>query len=391
MLTKLFVRFIVFISIVYLSLNKTLAQKNDSTYTCKVLDLKTLALTTNDEQIRVKLTEEWLAKYVRYCAIDQLVVMKNNLPAWLGTANTTQISRTVDSLYLKMMASTNSKPNSEDKTPSSPSISSRTAIDSVSTNKNVPIQSLVNKTTASTASSSTTTETNPSAPSSLTSPSSQPKPTSREYALRKEEISQCLSNDIQTWGDGEKDTKMLSQKMVFVYQHLGAPKPVLEQSMLTLLRTAASSWDQCGGTNLVVLDKDYVTTTPGLKITVDWNDKETVGTIGIANITKRKLTFNPEIVQKIIQINESKNLNESYLLETLQMTASHEIGHFQGLSSHSKRCVDVLSYYSVGGEKCTTRNGGSMPLGFYEYRSSLPTSCDIERCRIANKNSNLTP
>jgi hypothetical protein len=133
-------------------------------------------------------------------------------------------------------------------------------------------------------------------------------------------------------------------------------------------------------------DKDYTTSTAGLKISVDWSEKETVGTIGIANIAKRKLTFNPETVQKVIQINASKNLNESYLQETLQMTASHEMGHFQGLSAHSKRCVDVLSYYSVGGEKCTTRNGGPMPVSFYEYRSSLPTSCDIERCRIANKN-----
>ena len=67
------------------------------------------------------------------------------------------------------------------------------------------------------------------------------------------------------------------------------------------------------------------------------------------------------------------------------MTASHEIGHFQGLSSHSKRCVDVLSYYAVGGKKCNMRGNVPMPKNVYEYRSSLPTACDIERCRMANK------
>jgi len=381
---KLFVRFIVLGSLLLGFLGKTLAQKNESTSACKAIDFKNLALTTNDEQARVKLTEQWLAKYGKSCAIDQLGVIKNNLPAWLGTANTTQISQTVDSLYLKMMTSPESKLSPEDKSQSLNSTASR-ATDSVSTNKNIPTQSATNKTTTA----PTTTAASPSALPSATPSSSLPKPTSKEYALRKEEISQCLNDDIQTWGDGEKDTKMLSTKMVFVYQHLGAPKSVLEQSMLAILKMAASSWDQCGGTNLVMLEKDYVTTAPGLKIMVDWNEKETVGTIGIANITKRKLTFNPETVQKIIQINASKNLNESYLAETLQMTASHEIGHFQGLSAHSKRCVDVLSYYSVGGEKCTTRNGGPMPSNFYEYRSSLPTSCDIERCRIANKSNNI--
>ena len=88
----------------------------------------------------------------------------------------------------------------------------------------------------------------------------------------------------------------------------------------------------------------------------------------------------------LISFNANKKLPEKYLLETLQMTASHEIGHFQGLAAHSKRCVDVLSYYVVGGVKCTVRNGGPMPANFYEYRSPLPTACDIERCRSANKN-----
>ena len=384
MKSKFFIYFVFVISFAASFLVNIGAQTNDKVNICKVHEIKAIALLNNDEQVRVKLTEDWLAKYGKSCEVDQLAVIKNNLPAWLGTANTNQISQSVDSLYLRKKASTDLNPTLEDVDQQN-SVSSSRAINSISTNKNIPNQAVSNKTTPP-APISSPTMANASGNTPLpVSQISQPRPTPKELALRQEEISQCLTDDIKNWGDGEKDSKMLGTKMVFVYQHLGAPKSVTEQSILTVLKAAASSWDQCGGTNLVMSDKDYTTSTAGLKITVDWNEKETVGTIGIANITQRKLTFNPETVQKVIQINASKNLNGSYLLETLQMTASHEMGHFQGLSAHSKRCVDVLSYYSVGGEKCTTRNGGPMPVSFYEYRSSLPTSCDIERCRIANK------
>jgi hypothetical protein len=382
---KFLIHFVFVISLAASLLGDTWAQINDKVNICKVHDIKAIALLNNDEQVRVKLTEDWLVKYGKSCEVDQLAVIKNNLPAWLGTANTNQISQTVDSLYLKKKASKDLTPTLEGVVQQNLDTPSR-AINSISTNKKIPNQTVSNKTTPPAPFSSPTMANASSNTPLPVSQISQPRPTSKEFAMRQEEISQCLDDDIKNWGDGEKDSKMLSTKMVFVYQHLGAPKSVTEQSILSVLKAAASSWDQCGGANLVISDRDYTTSIVGLKITVDWNEKETVGTIGIANIAKRKLTFNPETVQKVIQINASKNLNESYLQETLQMTASHEMGHFQGLSAHSRRCVDVLSYYSVGGQKCTTRNGGSMPVSFYEYRSSLPTSCDIERCRIANKN-----
>lgn len=67
------------------------------------------------------------------------------------------------------------------------------------------------------------------------------------------------------------------------------------------------------------------------------------------------------------------------------MVISHEMGHFFGLMAHSRRCVDVLSYYDDGkGGKCIKRD----PLdngGVTEYRYSLPTACDIARCRQINK------
>mgnify|MGYP002138443102 CR=1 FL=1 len=48
--------------------------------------------------------------------------------------------------------------------------------------------------------------------------------------------------------------------------------------------------------------------------------------------------------------------------DTLQMVVSHEMGHFFGLMAHSRRCVDVMSYYDNGqGERCFTRAGRPLP------------------------------
>ena len=66
------------------------------------------------------------------------------------------------------------------------------------------------------------------------------------------------------------------------------------------------------------------------------------------------------------------------------MVISHEMGHLYGLMAHSRRCVDVTSYYNNGkGETCHLRNGLPLPPRV-EYRALLPTACDIARCRVAN-------
>jgi predicted Zn-dependent protease len=357
------------------------AQNDEGVIGCRVSDLKNLALNNNDEQVREKLTNDWLAKYGKTCEAGQIGIIRNNLSAWLGTANTNKISQTVEAIYLeKKPLGDAGKQNGTEKSQPGPVIN-RSPNEFISTNKTSPGQSVTTKAPPQIPPLVT-----PMSNSSASPLPSALAPTQKEYALRQEEISQCLPGDIETWGDGGKDAKMLGPKMIFVYAHDGAPSSIQEQSVMSVLQAAASNWDQCGGSNLVVADKDYKTSIGGLKITVQWNDAETVGAIGIANITNKKLTFSPGTVQKVIQINANKKLPEKYILETLQMTASHEMGHFQGLAAHSKRCVDVLSYYVVGGVKCTVRNGGLMPANFYEYRSPLPTACDIERCRSANKN-----
>jgi len=148
---------------------------------------------------------------------------------------------------------------------------------------------------------------------------------------------------------------------------------------LSVLQNSTQAWDQCGGQNTVFLKRDLKDTNIGVKISVQWNDDDKLGTIGLANITKKTLTLSPEAFQNLKKSNANRNL-----METLQMVVSHEIGHFQGLLSHSRRCVDVLSYYTNdAGEKCSIRDNGVMPKNF-EYRALLPTACDIQRCLASN-------
>ena len=49
--------------------------------------------------------------------------------------------------------------------------------------------------------------------------------------------------------------------------------------------------------------------------------------------------------------------------QILQMVLSHETGHFFGLMAHSRRCIDVMSYYTdAQGQTCSTRDGGSFSV-----------------------------
>jgi hypothetical protein len=112
---------------------------------------------------------------------------------------------------------------------------------------------------------------------------------------------------------------------------------------------------------------------------VQWSVKDSGGNFGLANLGKKTLSLGPQGFELL------KSRNPKYdSRETLQMVISHEMGHFFGLMAHSRRCVDVLSYYDNGkGETCSSRDRSQMKK-VIEYRNTLPTACDIERCRNIN-------
>ncbi len=71
---------------------------------CSASDFKALAYTTNDAQLREERASEWLSKYGKVCAVDQLELILMNQAVWLGTANTPPIISTTESLYKQKKA-----------------------------------------------------------------------------------------------------------------------------------------------------------------------------------------------------------------------------------------------------------------------------------------------
>lgn len=197
-------------------------------------------------------------------------------------------------------------------------------------------------------------------------------------SVRSQEINQCLSGEAVTWGDG-RDRPAVASSLKFAYSHADAPDWFTRAQVSAMVEKAAAEWAQCGiGTSMTgwgvmnILKPDV--------IRVQWSDKESRGNFGLANLGKRTLSLGPKAFALL------KTRNPAYdSRQTLQMVISHEMGHFFGLMAHSRRCVDVLSYYDNGkGDTCYSRDPSQMRL-VTEYRSILPTACDIERCRSINR------
>lgn len=196
-------------------------------------------------------------------------------------------------------------------------------------------------------------------------------------SVRTQEINQCLSGELVTWGDG-RDRAAVSSQLKFAYSHADAPEWFAEAQVAGMVAKAAAEWSQCGIATQMVSGGVFNLLQQNV-VRVQWSDKGSRGNFGLANLGNKTLSLGPKAFLLL------KTRNPKYdARETLQMVISHEMGHFFGLMAHSRRCVDVVSYYDNGkGDKCFSRDPSQMRL-FKEYRNVLPTACDIERCRIIN-------
>ena len=162
--------------------------------------------------------------------------------------------------------------------------------------------------------------------------------------------------------------------MVFVYDHTNAPPWFSQAQVFAAIATAATAWAQCG----VPTRMSNGPPQPN-SVRIQWGEQSSRGNFGLANMGERTLSLGPAAFQLLRTRNPKHDAQE-----TLQMVIAHEMGHLYGLMAHSRRCVDVTSYYDNGkGESCSTRaplEQRSVP----EYRSTLPTACDIQRCKQAN-------
>ena len=195
--------------------------------------------------------------------------------------------------------------------------------------------------------------------------------------VRDREMAQCLPGEIITWGDG-RDRPAGKPSLVFVYDHSAAPPWFSEEQVLTAVQKSALAWSPCGVPNAVQrLIPDAAL--PEGSVIVQWSEKNSGGNFAQADLGRGLLAMSPAMFRLLNTRNPAHDARE-----TLQMVISHEMGHHFGLMAHSRRCVDVTSYYDNGkGERCFTRDGSSPRPGF-EYRATLPTACDIARCIQAN-------
>lgn len=180
-----------------------------------------------------------------------------------------------------------------------------------------------------------------------------------------------------SWGDA-RDRPAVSAQMVFVYDHSAAPAWFDQALVFSAVQKAAAHWSRCGVPSQV-LDRRAAPDAGSQAVSVRWSDVESLGNFGLANFTRRTLVLGPAAFLLLKTRNPAHDARE-----TLQMVISHEMGHLFGLMSHSRRCVDVTSSYDNGkGESCHARDPTQLRR-FVEYRSTLPTACDIARCKIAN-------
>jgi hypothetical protein len=199
-----------------------------------------------------------------------------------------------------------------------------------------------------------------------------------DASARNQEIAQCSESELVTWGDGQ-DRPTSASSLIFFYKHSGAPPWFQEQQVMNLLARASAEWSKCGIPAQVTLWQGRVENTKGI-IVVQWDASGSSGHFGLANLSQNQLSLGAQAFNLLNQRNPKHNA-----LETLQMVLAHEMGHFYGMLAHSRRCVDVLSYYNDGkGGQCYSRDPSQLKL-YPEYRSPLPTACDIQRCRILNR------
>jgi hypothetical protein len=194
--------------------------------------------------------------------------------------------------------------------------------------------------------------------------------------VREQEIASCEPGEILTWPDGQD--RPAGHAVRLLYRHGGAPPDFDEATVLGTLQRAAAAWAACG-VPAQVIGEAAATLEPQTVTRVQWDDAATRGNFALADVGRRTLSLSAGMFELLRQRNPRHPA-----VQTLQMAVSHEMGHFFGLMAHSRRCVDVMSYYDDGhGQTCTLRPGGSLRAA-REYRALLPTACDIARCRAVN-------
>lgn len=194
---------------------------------------------------------------------------------------------------------------------------------------------------------------------------------------RDEEIADCKPGEIVTWNDGTDRPARVGGWRV-AYLHDNAPPRFDRRQVERLIGRALAAWSPCGVPLALQPAGSVEAGAPDL-LRIVWSEAGSRGNFALADLGRNTLWLGPQAFRLLEARNPAHDA-----AQTLQMTLAHELGHFLGLMAHSRRCADVLSYYDDGrGNRCVTRSGRA-PLPGFEYRATLPTACDIARCRQLN-------
>lgn len=74
------------------------AQPSAHTGVCLLADFRALALTTHEPSQRLLLALDWMNQHARYCTLEQLKVLNNYRPSWMGAADHPRLQGLIDSL-----------------------------------------------------------------------------------------------------------------------------------------------------------------------------------------------------------------------------------------------------------------------------------------------------
>lgn len=204
-------------------------------------------------------------------------------------------------------------------------------------------------------------------------------------AQRSAEAAACPAGPPLLWRDGT-DRAALSRPLVLLYHPWQAPAALPPARVIAVLRAVQQAWSPCGvPIELARAEAGQVApdrVAEGQPIPLLWDDAAARGAAGLADLGRRRLALSPGVFTLLGQRQPPERVRD-----TLTMVIAHELGHLLGLVAHSRRCIDVMSYYTGGqGERCSAGAGvgpADMPPG-EDYRWPLPTACDIARCRALN-------
>lgn len=72
------------------------APARQETSVCLVAEFKTLSLSQNDVELRIRQAQEWLRRNISRCTSEQLSAIKGNSPSWLGHALTPELAGLIE-------------------------------------------------------------------------------------------------------------------------------------------------------------------------------------------------------------------------------------------------------------------------------------------------------